>query len=179
MRRKAIMSVLVVALVGLMAASRGGLGAAAQEATPGALAAHPIVGTWHWPNDPANPADDSYGIFFADGSYLEVTKADNVGVGVGAWKATGPRAVDVLTVFQDVDPGPAIEPGTATFLLSLTVDETGNALAGSGDLQTRAPDGTVTFEASGWQFTADRVVAAPLPDFGAWTAATPAATPSS
>ena len=166
----------VLALVGAVTAGLQHRAAVAQDATPASLAGHPIVGTWHWPNDPANPADDSYGIFLADGAYLEVTKADNVGVGIGAWQATGPRSVDVVTIFQDVDPGPAIEPGTATFLLSLTVDETGDALSGSGDLQTRAPDGTVTFEASGWEYTADRVAVAPLPEFGAWTAeATPAA----
>jgi hypothetical protein len=177
-RRAVLVSLVAAVLVGSLAVGRLATGAVAQEATPAALATHPIVGSWHWPNDPANPADDSYGIFFADGSYLEVTKADNVGVGIGAWHATGPRSVAVLTVFQDVDPGPAIEPGTATFLLALTVDATGNALSGRGDLQTRALDGTVTFEASGWAFTADRVTVAPLPNFGAWSAGTPAATPA-
>ncbi len=184
MRRMTLVLVVVIAFMGLVAVGRGNRGAIAQEATPDTaammtMAAHPIVGTWRWDNDPADPADDSYAIFAADGSYLEVTKPTNVGVGIGAWTPTGERTADVITVFQDVDPGEDFEPGTGTFLVSLTVDETGNAFSGTGDLQTRDAAGAVTFEASGWTFTGSRVTVAPLPDFGAWQEGPPlAATPA-
>ena len=164
---------IVIALIGLAGAGQGSLGTAAQDATPAAQANHSIVGTWHWDNDPADPADDSYGIFHADGTYLEVTKTTNVGTGIGAWKATGDHSVDVLTIFQDIDPSETFEAGTGTFLLSVTVDETGNALTGTGVLQVRAPDGSVLFEGTDFTFTADRVTVAPLPDFGTPVAGTP------
>jgi hypothetical protein len=74
----------------------------------------------------------------------------------------------VLTIFQDVDPAETFEPGTATFLMSATVDASGDHLTGTADLQTRDVTGAVTFEASGWTLTASRVTVGPLPDFGAW-----------
>ena len=163
----------VLALVGAVAVGLSPRGTAAQDATPTDRSDHPIVGAWHWDNDPADPADDSYGIFHADGTYLEVTKTTNVGTGIGAWKATGERSADVLTIFQDTDPSEAFAAGTATFLLSLTVDETGNALAGTGVLQVRAPNGSVSFEGTDFSYTADRVTVAPLPDFGTPAAGTP------
>src|SRR5215218_7449070 len=95
------LSVVVMLLVGVVAAL--GRGATAQEATPDTaadvdqpdapvMATHPLVGTWRWDNDPADPADDSYGIFAADGSYLEVTTG--VGTGIGSWDPTGDRTAD-------------------------------------------------------------------------------------
>src|SRR5829696_2215177 len=133
-----VLSVMVVLLLGVIATL--GRGATAQEATPDttammAIATHPIVGTWHWDNDPSDPADDSYGIFAADGSYLEVTTG--VGTGIGSWVPTGDRTADVITVFQDVDPSQTFEPGTATFLMSGTVDARGDQFTGTADLQTR------------------------------------------
>jgi hypothetical protein len=166
----------VIVVMGLVGLGRGSVGVVAQEATPGAKAAmatHPIVGTWRWDNDPADPADDSYGIFAADGSYLEVTKPTNVGVGIGSWVPTGDRTADVITIFQDVDPSETFEPGTATFLMAATVDAGGDQLTGTADLQTRDVTGAVTFEASGWTLTASRVTVGPLPDFGAWQESTP------
>jgi len=179
MRRLVIsLSVVVVLLLGVVATL--GRGVTAQEATPDtsammAMATHPIVGTWRWDNDPSDPADDSYGIFAADGSYLEVTKPNNVGVGIGAWTPTGDRTADVITIFQDVDPSETFEPGTGTFLMSATVDASGDHFTGTTDLQARNVTGAVTFEASGWTLTASRVRVGPLPDFGAWQESTPMA----
>ena len=185
MRRLVVsLSVVVVLLLGVVATL--GRGATAQEATPDTsvdadqpdaplIATHPIVGTWHWDNEPADSADDSYGIFAADGSYLEVTKPTNVGIGIGTWIPTGDRTADVITIYQDVDPSEVFDGGTATFLMSVTVNESGDALAATTDLQTRDAAGVVTFEASGWTFTGSRVTVAPLPDFGAWQESTPMA----
>ena len=180
----ASLSVVVVLLLGVVVTLERG--ATAQEATPDtaadidqpdapAMATHPIVGTWRWDNDPADPADDSYGIFAADGSYLEVTKPTNVGIGIGSWIPTGDRTADVITVYQDVDPTEVVEAGTATFLMSATVEERGDELAATTDVQTRDVAGAVTFEASGWTLTASRVTVGPLPDFGAWQESTPMA----
>ena len=161
----------IVVLLGLVATVAQSTDA--QEATPDtttmmAMTTHPLVGTWRWDNDPAVLDDDSYGIFTTGGSYLEVTRPDNAGVGVGAWTPTGERTADVITVFIDADASEAFAPGTGTFLMSVTVDASGDAVTATADLQVRDPDGTVTFEGAGWTFTGTRVSVAPLPDFGAW-----------
>jgi hypothetical protein len=180
MRRFVCVLSVVIVFTALVGVGRGSVGVVAQEATPSSMATHPLVGTWRWDNDPADPADDSYGIFAADGSYLEVTKPNNVGVGIGSWVPTGDRTADVITIFQDVDPSETFEPGTATFLMSATVDASGDQFTGIADLQTRDVTGAVTFEASGWTLTASRVTVGPLPDFGAWQESTPmAGTPTS
>jgi hypothetical protein len=64
-------SVVVVLLVGGIATLGIGRGATAQEATPRAMAEHPIVGAWQWDTDPDNPGTHiSYGVFHADGTYV-------------------------------------------------------------------------------------------------------------
>ena len=104
-----------------------------------------------------------------------MTRPDNAGVGVGAWTPTGERTADVITVFIDTEAGEEFAPGTGTFLMSVTVDESGDAVAATADLQVREPDGTVTFEGAGWTFTGTRVSVAPLPAFGTWQESTPTA----
>src|SRR5215213_11767617 len=104
MRRFVYVLSVVIVFTALVGVGRESVSVVAQEATPSSIATHPLVGTWRWDNDPADPADDSYGIFAADGSYLEVTKPTNVGIGIGSWIPTGDRTADVITVYQDVDP---------------------------------------------------------------------------
>jgi hypothetical protein len=167
--------VFVISLVFLGLVIPGAIqGATAQETMPVAQPVHPIVGTWTWDNNPDAPGTDvSYAIFHADGTYVETTTFN--GTALGAWEPIGDRAVILVETFLDTDESPAIAPGTATFLIALTVDERGDVFTGLGAVQVRSPGGEVTFEANRLTFTGRRVVVAPLPDFGAWTAATPAA----
>ena len=73
--------------LGLAAMSRG---VSAQDAAS-ETAMHPIVGAWGWNNNPdTTDASTSFAIFHGDGTYIEFDPA--VGVGVGAWRATGERA---------------------------------------------------------------------------------------
>ena len=79
------------------------------ETTSAAANKHASVGAWRLDtdaDDPANPP--SFAIFHADGTYVEAHPL--VGVGVGAWRATGERIADLTIVFPDVDPNAA---GTA------------------------------------------------------------------
>jgi hypothetical protein len=83
------------------AAAALGLGhlhrAAAQDATPDAMANHPIVGAWMV----TTPAGPSLAVFFADGINIQglpATQAGPLGVTfvgpqVGTWEPTGPRSV--------------------------------------------------------------------------------------
>ena len=75
-------------------------------------AQHPVVGTWRFVSNPAKPPD-AYGIFHADGAYIETGLF--AGVVVGAWRATGARSFDVTACFQDVDLSVAgVTPGRST-----------------------------------------------------------------
>ena len=101
-----------------------------------AAAAHPIVGMWWWENGSADPFDDSFAVFQADGTYVEETPF--IGAGIGTWVPTGERTADLLIVFQDVEGGidpnkpAAFVAGTLTFRLAIEVDSAGDALVAKG-----------------------------------------------
>ena len=159
MRRLAVV-VLIVVLVGAVAAARGPR-LAAQHATPTAPAGHPVVGGWAFDTDAADPSNAlSYGAFHADGTYVELHPL--VGVGIGVWRATGERTADLTIVFQDVDPTPAgVAPGTLIIRVAVEVDPTGNALTAPFTSEGRAPDGTVLF-ANAFTATATRMAVEPM-----------------
>jgi hypothetical protein len=106
-----------------MAATTAALGldrldhASAQEATPDALATHPIVGVWNV----TTPAGPSLAVFFADGSNIQGLPATQVGpngvtfVGpqVGTWEPTGPRSIHFTGVQLHSDAN-GIFTGTVT-----------------------------------------------------------------
>jgi hypothetical protein len=148
-------------------------GAGAQDATPAAAAGHPVVGAWWTANDAPGPGvNTAYAVFHADGTYLEVDP--NIGVGVGAWRPTGERSVELTYVFQDIDPDPAATaPGTVTVRQSVEVDGTGDAFTAPLTVEVRIPDGTVVFTAA---YTAQgtRLAVEPMAPLGTPTAGTPA-----
>lgn len=142
----ALFSIVAIALVGMLATGAWP-NAVAQDASPVAIAGHPIVGAWWWENSSSDPFDDSYAILHADGTYVEETTY--IGAGIGAWEVTGGRSADLIIVFQDVEGGldpnqpAAFVPGTVTFRLSIQVDATGNALRATGPVEIRSPDGAM------------------------------------
>jgi hypothetical protein len=142
-------SIVALALAGVIATSVWP-NAAAQDASTVATATHPVVGTWWWENISADPFDDSYAIFHADGTYVEETSY--IGAGIGSWQATGERTADLVIVFQDIEGGldpnqpAAFVPGTITFRLSIEVDSAGNVIVARGPAETRSPDGTLLDE---------------------------------
>jgi hypothetical protein len=95
--RRIIMLSVVIALVGLTGVGRGSL-AIAQDATPSAMASHPIVGAWN----AMTPGGPSLAIFSADGTATfanppTATDPDRGVVyqsgSVGVWEPTGPRSI--------------------------------------------------------------------------------------
>lgn len=131
--------------------------AIAQDSDP---TAHPIVGMWWWENSSADPFDDSFAVFQADGTYVEETPY--IGAGIGTWAPTGERTADLLIVFQDIEGGldpnepAAFVAGTWTFHLSIEVNAAGDALVASGPIEIRTPDGALV-EAMDWTGTAKRI----------------------
>lgn len=143
MHRIVHLLLVVIASTGLVGVGRGSLGAAAQEATTEDLARHPIIGAWQWTNDPNTPdANISYAIFHDDGTYIEYHP--DLGVGIGVWRPTAERSLDLTIVFQDIDPSQAgFEPGWGSFWMAIAVDASGNAMRAEGELEARTPDGNV------------------------------------
>jgi hypothetical protein len=124
-----------------LAASR--LGVSAQDASPAAMASHPIVGTWYFDFDPANPGTlFVYTIFHADGTRSDVHPF--AGTGIGAWRATGDRTGMAINKYQNIATTPGdFVPGTVTVWSTFTVDEGGDSSTGEAVVELRAIDGTV------------------------------------
>jgi len=93
--------------------------AAAQDATPDAMANHPIVGAWMV----TTPAGPSLAVFFADGINIQglpATQASPLGVTfvgpqVGTWEPTGPRSVHFTGVQWHSD-------ATGALVATVTID---------------------------------------------------------
>ncbi len=173
MKRSLVVSTFLLALVVSLAGNLPLPGIANQAATPDAGNRHPIVGTWQWDNNPGTAgAGASFAVFNAGGTYIEFYPP--VGVGIGAWQATGARTVNLTIVFQDIDDDPDVaEPGTSTYRIAAEVDATGNEITATGDLEVRDATGaSVRIE----PFTgrATRVVAE-APGVATTPVATPAA----
>ena len=137
-RRSVLLSAVFGALTGALAVSRT---STAQEATPSALANHPIVGAW-LVMDPSDPLNARPAIFAADGtltvgyvptSYLQPERSVVVqGTAIGVWEPTGERSVH-LTYVQ------ALSDLNGTYLGTLTRDANPEV---SEDGQSFLDDGT-------------------------------------
>ncbi len=149
--------------------------AAAQEATPTAMAGHPFVGTWIIDRNPADPTEiPTYNVVTADGGLIDPT----VGA-VGVWAATGPDTANFTLT------GTIAELG-AYFVVrgSIAVDAGGDTVTNTASDTIVAADGTILDQHA--QLTATYVrlrvepqdaVGQPLAGFPAWTPP-PAATPT-
>ena len=65
------------------------------------MASHPIVGTWYFDFDPANPATlFVYSSFHADGTRTDLHPF--AGPGIGSWVATGERTGQTILKYQNI-----------------------------------------------------------------------------
>jgi len=133
-------------LFGLVAAI--GQDTNAQEATPdttvtAAMATHPIIGAWSFV-DPLVPDNKNYGVFHADGTFTGISPYG--GTGIGVWRPTGERSLELTIIFFDLDPNPSVfAMGTAVNTNAFTVSEDGMSFSGPYSVQGIAPDGTEVF----------------------------------
>jgi len=167
------------ALAGLGA---GGLGVAlaaahpatAQETTPDAMVAHPIVGAWYSDFDPANPGTlFVYTIFHADGTRTDVHPF--AGAGIGAWEATGERTGRAINKYLNIATAPGeFVQGTVTVWSTFAVAEDGDSNTEDVVVELRGSDGAVValfpFTGGGSR----RLVVDPPPPLGTPEAGTPA-----
>ena len=148
------------ALAGL---SAGGLGltlattarqASAQDAAA-EMASHPLVGLWQLPiigpDAPVSPW--AFQIYHADGTMSSWNAGLTAGV-LGLWRPTGERTADVMWVMQDLTDDGAL---TLTFRLTFELDETGDRLTGTGDLDIRDADGVQVSAIPGVEITSTRL----------------------
>lgn len=122
-RRSVLLVAISSALTSVMARAQP---SAAQEATPASptdLALHPIVGAWKWKNDPLQGQPESFAIFHADGTYVEVVGKET---GIGVWQPAGPHRVALTAYFQDLVPETVeVEPGRTTVQASVDLNAAG------------------------------------------------------
>jgi hypothetical protein len=127
-RRSVLLSAVAGALSGALAVGRA---ATAQEATPSAMAIHPIVGTWMV----TTPAGLAMAVFFADGTNIQGLPATMPGpqgatyvsTQVGTWEPIDERSVHFTGVQLHTDANGALV-GTVTINGHPTVSEDGQTL---------------------------------------------------
>ena len=157
---------------------------AAQDATPAAMAGHPIVGTWIVDRNPADPTEmPTTNVFTADGGMID----PSVGA-AGVWVATGPDTADftLIAIFAEDRAAIGVAVGGGSYFLvrgSITVDAGGDTASSTVSQTHVAPDGTVLDQLSEGTSTYLRLkvepqdaVGQPMAGFPAWTpqaAATP------
>jgi hypothetical protein len=151
----------------------------AQDASPAAMAGHPLVGTWIITRDITNTTEVPVVVVFtADGGFID----PNQGV-AGAWEPTGPRSA-AMTIIPF--PGGGAE-GYAVVRATWEIDEGGNTMSGPAAITIVAPDGSVIATPPSTNSSAIRLhvesmenQGKPLAGFPAWHPATPeAGTPTS
>jgi hypothetical protein len=154
--RRVALAGLGAGALGLVLATRG-LTAAAQEATPAAMSGHPAVGSWQWTNYPGYPDEDnSFAILNADGIYIDVGAGR--AIGVGEWRATGERTVDLVSIstteLVPLDaffgaghvaiPADLFPPGDrALWRFTMDIDETGNHFTSTGSAEIQDASGNI------------------------------------
>ena len=155
-RRSVLLSAVSGALTGALAASRT---TTAQEATPSALAQHPIVGAW-LVMDPSDPLNTRPAIFAADGTLTvgyvpSLTDVDRgvvlQGTAIGVWEPTGERSVH-LTYVQTLSDLNGSYLGTRTRDAYPEVSEDGQRFRDDGTqvhITFRDSTNTIVSEASG------------------------------
>jgi hypothetical protein len=173
---------LVAALViagSTFTAGGSNLATAAQDATPGNLAGHPLVGTWVVDTNVDTESDPpEVGIFTSDGTVFGLGASRWVS---GAWEAADDHTgtVTMTGVFEANGGGYVVVRGPHE------VDESGDAWTCPCTFTVVAPDGTVltsgtaTAHATRLPVESADAVGKPLPGFPAWAPESPAmATPS-
>jgi hypothetical protein len=156
---------------------------AAQDATPAAMAGHPLVGTWIIDRNPADPTEmPTTQVLTADGGLID----PSVGA-AGVWTATGERTADftLIAIFAEDRPAIGVAVGGGSYFLvrgSITVDAGGDTGTATISQTHVAPDGTVLDQLAEGTSTYLRLkvepqdaVGQPLAGFPAWMpqAATP------
>jgi hypothetical protein len=161
-------------------------GVVAQEATPAAMAGHPLVGTWIVDRNPADPTEmPTTNVITADGGLID----PSVGA-AGVWAATGPDTANftLIAIFEQgmAVTGQQTEGGSSYFIVrgSLAVDAGGDTATATVSQTHVAPDGTVLDQLAEGTSTYLRLrvepqdaVGQPLAGFPAWALASATPTP--
>ena len=109
-RRLVLLSAVSGVVTGALAV---GSSTKAQEATPAAMAGHPLVGTWIVDRNPADPAEmPTTNVLTADGGLIDPA----VGA-AGVWVATGERTADFSLIAISTGGGPPPEAGGSYFIV--------------------------------------------------------------
>jgi hypothetical protein len=116
-------------------------GATAQDATPSAMATHPIVGAWMV----TTPIGPSLAVFSADGTNIQGVPTAQAGpqgvtftgAQVGTWEPTGPRSIHFTGVQLHTD-------ANGTFTGTVTIDGHPRVSDDGQSFIDDAPETTVT-----------------------------------
>jgi hypothetical protein len=161
-----------------LTAALGAQHVAAQDATPSAMAGHPIIGTWIITRDITNTTEVPVVVVFTgDGSFIDAHQ----GV-AGVWEPTGPQSA-AMTIVPFIDEGPG---GYIVVRGTWEIDAGGETMIGPANVTVLTPDGTVvardTLSSRGTRLHVEPMEksGSGLSAMPVWTPATPeAGTPAS
>jgi hypothetical protein len=134
-----------------------GPAALAQDASPGAMAEHPLVGAWLLDTsgeETGNPSSDI--IFHADGTYVE---SDVDGVGIGSWEPTGDQTGAATFLFHQAGEDGAIS--TVKIRATVEVAADGLSFTATYTLEFVGADGTSSGELGPGTATGTRITVEP------------------
>jgi hypothetical protein len=161
MRRLSIfVSVLLIAIVGIMAAGHSFTSVQAQSST--SMAGHPLVGSWNANTDVSNPSNPpSLFIFTSDGIYTEVD-ADGT-TAIGSWQATGPNTANLTALEHQTDDNGKFV-GTLIIRASITVSADGQSFTAPYTLELTPPlaGGTSTGQAGPGMASGTKIAVEPM-----------------
>jgi len=171
LRVSVLVSIVAVVLLGLV--FTGGRGTTAQDATPAALAGHPLVGAWIIDSEVGASDPPSITVLGADGTAIDTTAE---GASAGTWEATGPRTATLILVgvFEEEGFG-----GSYFIRADIEVDAAGETFEGPYTYTVVGADGTVlesgadSARGARLRVPAADAMGTPLAGFPTWTPATP------
>ena len=138
---------------------------------------HVFSGVWYWNLQPGSADCCNAAIAYADGRYIAYDPFP--GVGIGTWRATGERTVEISLTHQRIDEhdmfdpeqvtlGTEFQPGMEVWTASVTIDEAGSTASLTAHWDALNGEGAVV-HSEDTAFTGTRMVPDP-------TAATPTST---
>ena len=158
--RRFLSLVALVAVIGLLALGGTFRHTDAQDATPAALAGHPLIGAWLLDTDSNDPANaPSLVIFHDDGTYVQAD-ADGSN-GIGTWEATGATSAALTALYLGRDESGGFG-GTVKVRATIELDASGETFTAQYTLDFLDLAGASSGEIGPGTATAERIAVEPM-----------------
>ncbi len=148
-----------VVWLALIAIAAMGSATLAQDASPAAMAGHPLIGAWIVDNNTRDDRSPANVVTFgAEGNVLDSNPG---GTGAGSWEATGPSSATVTLVsYYLADESGAIS--STIIRADVVLSDDGQSFTSTYTLEVIEPDGTSSGQLGPVDAAGTRLVAQPM-----------------